>query len=126
MECQDVDKVKPLDRLFDDQIREFNSGGDKECDKDLDEMIWELGSYENKEPETEAGEFEEEKPIEEELVEKKMIHGSNGEPYYFEGESQQEEIMAGESVVTARSISPETRRRGSKAVRGRQLRRKKK
>ena len=65
IKCEDPDKVKPVDKLLDDQISEFESGRDKECDKDLDTMIRELGDYENEEPKTEAGEFEEEGPIEE-------------------------------------------------------------
>ena len=40
--------------------------------RDLDEMIWEFGDYENEEPLLEASEFKAEVPIEEDLVEKKM------------------------------------------------------
>ena len=65
------DNVKPLDILFDEKIKEFESGGDKEYDRDLDEMIWELGDYENEEPLPEAEEYPEKVPIEEELAEKK-------------------------------------------------------
>jgi hypothetical protein len=124
MRCEDVEKIKPLDRMLDDQIKEFRSGEDKECDKDLDKMIWELGDYENEESKTEAREFEEDRPAEEDLVEKKMIHGSNDQPYYIE--SAEEEIMPGEDTVVAHSISPETRRRKASAVRGRQILKKKK
>jgi len=84
MECEDVDKVKPLDRLLDDQMKEFESGKDRVCDKDLDKMMWDLGQYENEEPKSEAGEFEDEKPIEENIVEKKVIFGSHEKPYYME------------------------------------------
>jgi hypothetical protein len=65
------ENVKPLDILLDEKIREFESGRDKEFDKELDEMIWELGDYENEEPLPEAEEFQKEVPIEEELAEKK-------------------------------------------------------
>ena len=65
------ENVKPLDILLDEKIREFESGRDKEFDKELDEMIWELGDYENEEPLLEAEEFQKEVPIEEELAEKK-------------------------------------------------------
>ena len=78
MKCNDVDKVRPLDELLDDQIREFDTGEDKECDRDLDAMIWKLGDYENEESLQEAEEFAEESPIEEELVEKKIIAGGSG------------------------------------------------
>jgi len=40
MECEDTDKVKPLDQLLDDQIKEFESGKDRVCDEDLDKMMW--------------------------------------------------------------------------------------
>lgn len=65
-------RVKPLDKLLDDMIIEFESGADREYGKDLDEMIWELSDYENEEPLPEASEFKEEVPVEEDLVEKKM------------------------------------------------------
>jgi hypothetical protein len=107
MECKDVDKLKPLDKLLDDQIEEFDSGEDRKCDKDLDAMIWKLGDYENEEPQQEADQFVEEPPIEEELVEKRNVHGTRGRPYF----------MTEENVATARSLSPETRKR-SKTVRG--------
>jgi hypothetical protein len=124
IQCEDVDKVKPLDKLFNDQLNEFESGKDKACDREMDKMIWELGDYENEEPPVEALEFGEDKPIEEQLVEKKMIFGSNDQPYYIDSTSDQEET--GENVVTAHSISPETRRRKSNARRGNPLPKKKK
>ena len=116
MECKDVDKLKPLDKLLDDNIQEFESGEEKKCDKDLDEMIWKLGDYENEEPLSEAGEFTEAPPIEEELVEKRNIHGASGPPSY----------MAEGDVIMARSISPETSRGKAKAVRDNPPRKKKK
>ncbi len=75
MRCIDVDKVRPLDEVLGDNIGEFDSGRDKECDKDLDTLIWELGDYENEEPPQDAEEYMEETPIEDELVEKTMIVG---------------------------------------------------
>lgn len=84
MECEDIDKIKPLDRLLDDQIKEFESGKDRVCDKDLDKMMWDLGNYENEEPKTEAIEFEDDPPIEEIVAEKRVIFGSHEKPYYME------------------------------------------
>ena len=46
MEYEDADKVKPLDWLFKDQMREFESGGDGVSDKELKKMMRELGNYE--------------------------------------------------------------------------------
>ena len=115
MECKDVDKLKPLDKLLDDQVQEFDSGEERKCDKDLDAMIWKLGGYENEEPLQAADEFREEPPIEEELVEKRNVHGTSGLPYF----------MAEENVATARSIGPETKRKKGKAIRGKLSRKKK-
>ena len=42
----DVDIVKPLDRLFESQIREFESGSDRISDKELKKMMRELGDFE--------------------------------------------------------------------------------
>jgi hypothetical protein len=83
MECKDVDKLKPLDKLLDDKMQEFESGEEKKCDKDLDVMIWKLGDYENDEPLQEADEFAEAPPIEEDLVEKRNIHGTRGQPSFL-------------------------------------------
>lgn len=47
MEYEDVDKIIPLDRLFEDQIREFESGNDRIGDKELNKMMRELGDYES-------------------------------------------------------------------------------
>ena len=46
MEYEDVDIVKPLDRLFEDQIREFESGSDRVSDKELKKMMREFGDFE--------------------------------------------------------------------------------
>jgi len=110
MECDDVDKVKPLDRLFDDQMNEFESGKDRVCDKDLDKMMWKLGDYENEEPQMEAEEFEEDRPIEELLIEKKVIFGSHEKPYYMEDDPEQEDILPGDQVVMGRSMHSDTGR----------------
>lgn len=107
MECEDVDKIKPLDTLLEDQIKEFDSGQDKVCDKELDKTIWELGDYENEEPKMEAQEFAEDRPLEEEIVEKKEIHGSNKKPYYMR-EDTEETLLPGDEVVTAHSMTPDT------------------
>jgi len=125
MKCPDVDKVKPLDRLLDDQIREFESGGEKECDKELDRMIWTLGKYENQESLQEAEEFVEDPQIEEELVEKRMIRGRNGQTSFIEGEGA-EEILPGEKEVMAHSISPVNGRSRMESTRGNRLRKNKK
>jgi hypothetical protein len=42
----DVDIVKPLDRLFENQIREFESGSDRVSDEELKKMMLELGDFE--------------------------------------------------------------------------------
>ena len=46
MEYDDVDVAKPLDRLFEDQIREFESGSDRISDRELKKMMRDLGDYE--------------------------------------------------------------------------------
>jgi hypothetical protein len=46
MEYEDADKVKPLDWLFKDQIREFESGSYRLSDKELKTMMLELGDFE--------------------------------------------------------------------------------
>ena len=72
MKCNDIDKIKPLDRLLDEKFKEFESGEDRECDSDLDTMIRELGNFEEDGPLQDAGEFAEEPPVEEELVERRV------------------------------------------------------
>jgi len=42
----DVDIVKPLDRLFENQIREFESGSDRVSDRELKKMMRDIGDYE--------------------------------------------------------------------------------
>lgn len=118
MECRDVEKVRPLDELLDDTIKEFDSGEDKECDRDLDKMIWELGDFENEEPLQDAEEFLEGPPIEEELAEKRMIRGRGGRASFTEGGEAEEAPFADRDLATAESIASETGRRKSKAVRG--------
>jgi hypothetical protein len=107
MECNNIDKIKPLDKLLDDQINEFESGTDRACDKDLDKMIWELGDYENDAPKTEAREFDDEAPSEETLVEKKS-RGRGKTTAYTEGRLAREEIRQGDEVVTAHSMTPDS------------------
>ena len=46
MEYEDADMVKSLDRLFKDQIREFESGSYRFSDKELKKMMREFGDYE--------------------------------------------------------------------------------
>jgi hypothetical protein len=46
MEYEDGDIIKPLDRLFEDHLNEFESGGDGVSDKELKKMMRELGDYE--------------------------------------------------------------------------------
>jgi hypothetical protein len=126
MECFDTDKVKPLDELLDDTIKEFDSGSDTECDKDLDKMIWDLGDFENEEPPQEAEEFQDEVPVEEELMEKTMIVGHNGRASFRESSRAKEDISAGVKVAAASSIGPEPGRTRNKAARGRISSKKKK
>ena len=119
MRCIDVDKVKPLDELLDDKIGEFDGGRDKECDKDLDTLIWELGDYENEEPIQETEEYMEEVPIEDELAEKTMIVGRHGRASFKEVSEEEELFLTGEQLATASSIGPETKMKRTKAVRSR-------
>lgn len=67
------DRTKPLDELLNEKMEEFESGEEREQDKELDNMIWELGDYESQEPPQEAEEYEEKPQIEEELVEKDVL-----------------------------------------------------
>ena len=46
MEYEDFDMVKPLDRLFEDHVKEFERGSDKVSDKELKKMMLELGDFE--------------------------------------------------------------------------------
>lgn len=117
MKCESYDGVKPLDRLFDDQIKEFESGGDRECDRELDVMIWELGGYENEEPPQEAAEYAEERPVEEELVEKKIVRRKNGRSSFVEGKSLEGDLLPSDETVLAHAISPESRKARSPSVR---------
>ena len=119
MECMDVDKVKPLDELMDDMTGEFDSGRDRECDKDLDTLIWELGDYENQEPPQEAEEFMGATPIEEDLVEKIVIVGRKGRASFKEVPEAEESFFTGEQLAAASSIGPDAGRKKTTAVRGR-------
>ncbi|MFZ2396873.1 MAG: hypothetical protein WAW09_11375 [Smithella sp.] len=46
MEYEDIDMAKPLDRLFEDHLKEFESGNDGVSDKELKKMMLEFGDYE--------------------------------------------------------------------------------
>ena len=107
MECKNTDKIKPLDKLLDDQIMEFDSGTDRECDKDLDKMMWELGDYENEATKIEAREFEDEAPTEETLVEKKASFGFKKRDY-VEGRLSREDISESGEVVSAHAMTPDS------------------
>jgi len=108
-ECEDVEKVKPLDELLEDKVEEFESGRVKKCDKDLDVMIWKLGDYENEEPPQEAEEFAEDPPVEEELIEKEITVAGNGRVSFREGRLAAETHSAAESIVGVASIGSEAR-----------------
>ena len=107
MECQDVDKVKSLDVLLDDQIKEFESGKEATCDKELDRMMWELSHYDEEAPASEAKEFGDEYPVEEELVEKKLVFGRDKKLSYMKDEGANADIPPGEDVVDVHSMNPD-------------------
>jgi hypothetical protein len=114
MRCRNVERVKPLDELLDDKITEFESGYDRECDKELDTMVWELGGYENETPPHEAAEYEEDVPIEEELVEGEMV-AAKGDLSPFRRSGQTDEaFLAPMKQLSARSLAPETRNKRKK------------
>jgi hypothetical protein len=46
MEYEDVDIVKPLDRLFEDHLKEFESGSHRFSDKELKKMLREFDDFE--------------------------------------------------------------------------------
>jgi hypothetical protein len=46
MVYEDLDIAEPLDRLFEDRIRKFESGRDRISDKELKKMMRELGDFE--------------------------------------------------------------------------------
>ncbi len=107
MDCSEDDNKKPLDELFDDKIKEFESGEDRLCDKELDSLIWDLGYYENEEPVQEAEEYEDEKPIEEDLVEKTVTVNRRGRGFLKEdldvySTVPEEEIAEGRSIGSAK------------------------
>jgi hypothetical protein len=66
-------RKEPLDEIFRDKTEEFDHGSERKRDEDLDESIWELGDYENREPLAgEEQEFRETVPSEEELFEREL------------------------------------------------------
>lgn len=99
MDCSDNDNEKPLDKLLENKAEEFESGEDRSCDKELDSLIWELGDYENEEPLQEAQEFEDEKPVEEELVEKSVYVNSRGRV------SLKEDLVPAYSTITEENLA---------------------
>jgi len=105
-----------LDELLGDNIGEFDTGRDKECDKDLDTLIWELGDYENEEPRQAADEYLDDRPIEDELVEKTVIVGRNGRTSFKEVPEEQESFFTGEQLASASAIGRETRKKRTAAV----------
>lgn len=100
------EKIKPVDKLMNEKIDEFESGTEKERDKDLDKMIWELGDYESQEPPQEAKEFEEPLPIEEELVEKGIRSVSNGQGSLIE--PGEERLPGAEKIPGSAAFVPAT------------------
>jgi hypothetical protein len=111
MGCHNIDETKPLDRLILEKTDEFNSGEDRACDKDLDALIWKLGDFENEEPPQEAGEFEDDLPIEEELVEGEKIVGGTGQAPSTRGGRTDDAVSDGVNLTSAHSISRATRRK---------------
>jgi hypothetical protein len=115
LKCRNVDKVKPLDTLIEDKLDAFETGEERGCDKELDKLIWELGDYENEEPPQEAAEFEDEVPIEEELVEGELVSRRSRNPPFPATSSFREvrptgsPLTAGVNVAAAHSLSPEPR-----------------
>ena len=110
MECEKVEQVKPLDVLLDDQIREFESGQDVICDKELDRTMWELSYYQDDMPDSDVREFGgeyEENPIEEDLVEKKLVFGKDEKLSYMKDDTSEEDIPRGEDIVDVHSMSPD-------------------
>ncbi len=99
------EKVKPLDKLMNEKIDEFESGEERERDKDLDNMIWELGDYESQEPPQDAAEFKEKPPVEEELAEKELRFISKGQGYLKEPDYVEEKIPGGEKI-TGSTVGP--------------------
>jgi hypothetical protein len=46
MEYDDFDVAKPLDRIYEDQIREFESGSERVSDRELKKMMLDSSDYE--------------------------------------------------------------------------------
>ena len=100
------EKVKPLDKLMDEKTNEFESGVEKERDKDLDNMIWELGDYENQESPQDAAEFKADPPIEEELGEKELRAAGKGQAHLREPDYVEDALPGGEKLVEAMTVGP--------------------
>ncbi len=100
------EKVKPLDKLIGEKVNEFESGEEKDKDKDLDNMIWELGDYESQEAPQAAEEFKEGPPIEEELAEKELRFVPKEKGYLKEPLYVEEEVAGAGKVAEAKTIGP--------------------
>jgi hypothetical protein len=107
MECRDVEKIKPIDVMIEDQVKEFESGQETVCDKDLDRMMWELNHFEDEAPPAEAREFTDENPGEEELVEKKLVFGRDRKLSYTKDETRTADLPQDEDVVDVHSMNPD-------------------
>jgi hypothetical protein len=66
------ERVKPIDTFLNEITREFERGRDRYGDRDLDDMISDIGDYEDEEPMMRVLEFGEEVPLEEDLSEKEL------------------------------------------------------
>jgi hypothetical protein len=119
-DCSTGDDLKPLDRLLDEKMEEFNSGADRSCDRDLDTMIWDLGDFENEEAPEEAAEYEEAVPIEEELVEGELVTRRKSRSSKKTGSTFREirqtghPLTAGVKLATARALGPDSGRKSRK------------
>jgi len=93
----------PLDKFFKEKESEYEDGRDREHDRELDEMMWELGDYQSEEPLGEMKEFEEESPAEEMLTEKEMLR-SGKRVYLKEPEGVDTRIPVGRRLVGVKSL----------------------
>src|SRR3974390_2603961 len=74
-------KRENIDDVLNDNIDQFETGIDREEDEDLDDLIWNLGGFEDDAPLDERSEFEKGKPpVEEDLIEEIDEEGEKVEP----------------------------------------------
>ena len=74
-------KRENIDDVLNDNIDQFEAGIDREEDEDLDDLIWNLGGFEDDAPLDERSEFEKGKPpAEEDLIEEIDEEGEKVEP----------------------------------------------